>query len=473
MHRISPDNEDRYAAFAAAMGADPAGNLSFGCNFYDAKYVRALHSALLTPLADWPWFDCITCATEIMAEPRTGPSMSRAALPHNPSRPVTTHAVCTRPAPPHHHHHCSYIPCEAQVWRARRLWRRHRPRGSRLEPSLQLRIRSAREARTPLQSRPPPPQASNRHRRTDHPSDPRPPATHATTPQKSLSRNLPLTHACVLAAPTSASVDAGSEQDGKRSLTLNRIPGRADAHGTTHGTNWGGDPLSGAALVGNLGARRYPAAWVGDTPGPHLPPDGYGPINQTIALFPETAAGHLWVAYSLDLGPYAATSLEQAHRRAELPCPRPVTTHAVCTCPPPPPPPPPRLLSYAAHRYADDAPPFDPRNAARYVRLMQFGVWSPVFRPQASTLHGGRLSWRRHRWPWLAPQAASEGLGLPHCPCEKRHSDATERLWPWHPRPHQQSSIPAASMAIVMQARRWQHGHAHLELPRASRNHPC
>ena len=129
--------------------------------------------------------------------------------------------------------------------------------------------------------------------------------------------------------------------------------------------------------------------------------------------------------------------------------------------------------AYAGHRYADDAPPFDPRNAARYVRLMQFGVWSPVFRPQASTLHGGRLSWRRHRWPWLAPQAASEGLGLPHCPCEKRHSDATERLWPWHPRPHQQSSIPAASMAIVMQARRWQHGHARLELPRASRNHPC
>lgn len=61
VHEISPDNEDRYDTFAREMGADPAANLSFGCNFYDAKYVRALHRALLTPLADWPWFDCITC----------------------------------------------------------------------------------------------------------------------------------------------------------------------------------------------------------------------------------------------------------------------------------------------------------------------------------------------------------------------------------------------------------------------------
>ena len=78
-------------------------------------------------------------------------------------------------------------------------------------------------------------------------------------------------------------------------------------------------------------------------PPPHLPPDGYRPLNQTIALFPEAAAGHLWVAYSLDLGPYA-----------------------------------------------DDAPPLDPRNAARYVRLMQFGVWSPIFRPH----DGGNMDTR-------------------------------------------------------------------------------
>eukprot|EP00039_Didymoeca_costata_P009814 m.130909 g.130909 ORF g.130909 m.130909 type:complete len:871 (-) comp14610_c0_seq11:30-2642(-) len=100
-------------------------------------------------------------------------------------------------------------------------------------------------------------------------------------------------------------------RENKRSIVLNRVPGHGDL------SNYNGNPLNGTALIGVLGAHRYPTAWTGD--GPKLV-DG-------VSLFPAASAGHLWVTYSADLGPYVT--------------------------PDPP----------------------------KYVRFMQWGVWSPIFRP--------------------------------------------------------------------------------------------
>jgi hypothetical protein len=114
---------------------------------------------------------------------------------------------------------------------------------------------------------------------------------------------------------------------GSRTFVLNRLPGRAD------GSNFHTDPLMGLPLMGNLGAHRYPGAWTGDVPPSHLPPD-FGPLQQSAALFPEVSADQLWVAFSTDLGPYA-----------------------------------------------DAEPATSRNNSRRYLRFLQWGVWSPIFRP--------------------------------------------------------------------------------------------
>jgi hypothetical protein len=110
--------------------------------------------------------------------------------------------------------------------------------------------------------------------------------------------------------------------DNKRCITLNRLPGRAD------GSNCNWDVLNGSKLTHNLGAHRYPGAWVGDSG------TGLSPIANSIALFPAAAAAHLWVHFSVDLA-----------------------------------------------NYANSDPPFSQSNAVRYVRFLQFGVFSPIFRP--------------------------------------------------------------------------------------------
>jgi hypothetical protein len=43
VHAISADSEERYAAFARLMGADPKANISFACNFYNETYGDAHH----------------------------------------------------------------------------------------------------------------------------------------------------------------------------------------------------------------------------------------------------------------------------------------------------------------------------------------------------------------------------------------------------------------------------------------------
>jgi hypothetical protein len=117
--------------------------------------------------------------------------------------------------------------------------------------------------------------------------------------------------------------DAQFELQNQRSLTLNRLPGRGD------GSNYNDAPLNGSKLQTNLGAHRYPAAWTGDVG------DGRGDLANSVSLFPASFAGHLWGHYSVDLGPYAD-----------------------------------QLDQYTF-----------PTNGVRYVRYMQWGVWSAIFRP--------------------------------------------------------------------------------------------
>jgi len=57
---------------------------------------------------------------------------------------------------------------------------------------------------------------------------------------------------------TNYAFDALLARDGRRGLTLNRLPGRGD------GSNYNDAPLNGSRLTGNLGAHRFPGAWTGD-----------------------------------------------------------------------------------------------------------------------------------------------------------------------------------------------------------------
>lgn len=59
---ITPAGEDRYDAFAEAMGADPNKNQSFPCDFYNRTYVTALQTTLLAGVEDYPWIDCVSCS---------------------------------------------------------------------------------------------------------------------------------------------------------------------------------------------------------------------------------------------------------------------------------------------------------------------------------------------------------------------------------------------------------------------------
>mmetsp|Transcript_11362 Transcript_11362/g.28087 ORF Transcript_11362/g.28087 Transcript_11362/m.28087 type:complete len:823 (-) Transcript_11362:286-2754(-) len=133
---------------------------------------------------------------------------------------------------------------------------------------------------------------------------------------------------------TNYALDAIYAKRGNRSLVLNRLPGRAD------GSNYNDALLNGtcytpfgSCLRGNLGAHRYPTAWTGDI----------GFVEQhlvnSIALFPEACASHLWCSFSVDIGPFG-------------------------TVPP----------------FGTTAPD-DPINAARYIRFMQWGAFSAIFRP--------------------------------------------------------------------------------------------
>jgi hypothetical protein len=63
--------------------------------------------------------------------------------------------------------------------------------------------------------------------------------------------------------------------------------------------------------------------------------DGRADLANSVSLFPASFAGHLWGHYSVDLGPYAD-----------------------------------QLDQYTF-----------PTNGVRYVRYMQWGVWSAIFRP--------------------------------------------------------------------------------------------
>lgn len=131
-------------------------------------------------------------------------------------------------------------------------------------------------------------------------------------------------------------------RSGGRTLALNRMPGRAD------GTNFNAAPLRGARLRGALGAHRFPGAWTGDVPPPHLPPH-FTPLEASVRACAEVAAGQLFASLSSDLGPYA----DAAGARA-------------------------------------------PVNARRFVRYAQWGAWSPLFRP-----HGGGGADTR---AWRAPE---------------------------------------------------------------------
>ena len=109
----------------------------------------------------------------------------------------------------------------------------------------------------------------------------------------------------------------------RRAFTLNRRPGRADGNNS----HW--EVLSGAALVGNVGAHRYPGAFAGDID-PAVPT-----LPRTVALFPEAAATQLWLAYTVPMGPVAMANHSQ----------------------------------------------FDDFDGERYVRFVQWGAWSPIFWP--------------------------------------------------------------------------------------------
>jgi alpha-glucosidase len=117
----------------------------------------------------------------------------------------------------------------------------------------------------------------------------------------------------------------------KRAITLNRLPGRGDT------SNYNVQALNGSKLQGNLGARRYPGAWTGDLPCRAAPCTD---LSATVELFAAAAAGHLWTGYSQDLGPYI-------------------------------------------HEH-------DPLDDAKFVRYMQFGAFSPIFRPH----DGGNMDTR-------------------------------------------------------------------------------
>ena len=128
---------------------------------------------------------------------------------------------------------------------------------------------------------------------------------------------------------TNFAFDAIFAKHNRRSITLNRVPGRGD------GSNYNDAPLNGSCttkfgtcLKHNLGAHRYPAAWTGDI--------GDDPIKlaNSISLFPAACTGHLWCAFSVDLGPYT-----------------------------------------------DSLPATHPINAARYIRFVQWGVFSSMYRP--------------------------------------------------------------------------------------------
>ena len=204
-YEITAASEDRYAAFATAMGVDPAAGTNFSCAFYDRRYVTALQDALLAPVEDYPWVDCVTC---------------------------TAHGDC----------------------------------GNKTNTALQH-----------------------------------------------LDFNLHANYA----------FDALLARDGRRGLTLNRLPGRGD------GSNYNDGALNGSRLTGNLGAHRYPGAWTGDIG------NDSNKLPASVTLFPAAFSGHLWAAFSVDLGPYAAGDLS---------------------------------LDF-------------PTMGARFVRFVQWGVWSPIFRP--------------------------------------------------------------------------------------------
>jgi hypothetical protein len=213
---ITAESEDRYAAFARAMGDDPSESRNCTCDFYDRTYMTALQDQLVSKVMDYPWVDC-SC----------------------------TSRGC-----------CSGID--------------QNKTGDALQPlNLDAQLQ------------------------------------------------------------TNFAFDSLYAAKGLRSLTMNRVPGRGD------GTNYNDAALNGSCgssfgtcLRHNLGAHRYPAAWTGDIG------DDPSHLVNSISLFPAACAGHLWCAFSVDLGPYT-----------------------------------------------DSLPATHPVNAARYIRFVQWGVFSSIFRP--------------------------------------------------------------------------------------------
>jgi hypothetical protein len=107
-----------------------------------------------------------------------------------------------------------------------------------------------------------------------------------------------------------------------RPLTLNRLPGVSPSN--VHTTLLQNPTLTSTAA---LGGHRYPAAWTGDVSG------DWGSLQAHISLFPAASATLLYPFYSADLGGFQpASSL----------------------------------------------------TPERYVRWLQWGIWTPIFRSHGS-----------------------------------------------------------------------------------------
>eukprot|EP00666_Eupelagonemidae_sp_cell4sb_P010822 gene10822-16360_t len=77
-YEITAGNEANYAAFAAAMGADPSRRLGWGCDMFNKTYAAALMATMLDPTGmDYYWDDCYACtwrASAASADGRQGGS---------------------------------------------------------------------------------------------------------------------------------------------------------------------------------------------------------------------------------------------------------------------------------------------------------------------------------------------------------------------------------------------------------------
>eukprot|EP01065_Artemidia_motanka_P009447 TRINITY_DN1482_c0_g1_i2.p1 TRINITY_DN1482_c0_g1~~TRINITY_DN1482_c0_g1_i2.p1 ORF type:complete len:865 (+),score=254.11 TRINITY_DN1482_c0_g1_i2:79-2673(+) len=72
-YEITPGDEDNYAAFARAMGADPSAGGSFKCNLFNDTYADALITTMLEPTGmDYYWDDCAYCTWEIAGKSAPG-----------------------------------------------------------------------------------------------------------------------------------------------------------------------------------------------------------------------------------------------------------------------------------------------------------------------------------------------------------------------------------------------------------------